>query len=255
MNGFSWKNIQNAIIKHSPELLMGFGVSGLCFSIIYSIKATLKAKEIMDNYKQVNNKDKLEAKEIIKCSWKPFLPVVISTAVSIPCLIFSNSIHTKRNAIVAAAYALSETALNEYKGVVKDVVGEQKEKLITEKLTQKEIKDTYQPNINSIIITGDGDSLFFEPLTSRYFKSNWNKILKSANRLNSIALSDAYGTVTLNDWFDEIGLDRTDLGNDLGWDLYNGTKGLIDISLNSSLTPDDIPCGAIYYINRPKLIQ
>ena len=255
MNSFSWKNIQNTIVKHSPELLMGFGISGLCFSIIYSVKATLKAKEVIDNYKQVENKDKLTAKEVIKCSWKPFLPVVISTVVSVPCLLFSNSIHTKRNAIMAAAYALSETALNEYKDTVKEVIGEQKEKMSTEKLSQKEIKDTYQPFTNQVILTGDGDSLFFEPLTSRYFKSNWNKILKSANRLNSIALSDAYGVISLNDWFDEIGLDRTDLGNDLGWNLEDGTRGLIDITLNSSITPDDIPCGAIYYINRPKLLN
>lgn len=255
MSNFSLKNIQNILVKHSPELLMGFGISGLCFSIIYSVKATLKAKENIDNYKKETNQDKLSTKEILKCSWKPFLPVAISTVAAIPCLICSNGIYAKRNAMAAAAYALSETALSEYRGTVKEVLGEQKEKNITEKVSSKQIEKTYDPSSNQIILTGDGDSLFFEPLTSRYFKSNWNKILKASNRLNTMAISDTYGTITLNDWFDEIGLERTDLGCELGWDLEDGVKGLIDISLNSSLTPDDLPCGAIYYINRPKMLR
>lgn len=253
MNNFSFKNIQNVLIKHSPELLMGFGISGLCFSIIYSVKATLKAKQNIDNYKEETKQDKLSFKEVIKCSWKPFIPVVISTAAAVPCLICSNGIYAKRNAMAAAAYALSETALNEYRGTVKDILGEQKEKAITEKVSSKEVNDTYENNKSQIILTGDGDSLFFEPLTSRYFKSNWNKILKAANRLNADALTNTFGSITLNDWFDEIGLDRTDLGSYMGWDLEHGMSDLIDISLNSSLTPDDIPCGAIYYNNRPRM--
>ena len=255
MSNFSIKNLQNLIVKYSPEILLSLGISGLCFSVIYSVKATLKSKEKIDEYKRQTKKEKITTKEIIKCSWKEFLPVIISTGVSVPCLIYSNSIYHKRNTIIAAACALSETALKEYQQTVKEVVGDQKEKVITEKLSQKEVKETYEPNKTQVILTGDGDSLFFEPLTSRYFKSNWNKVLRSANYLNSRALTDFYGAITLNDWFDELGLDRTDLGNELGWEISSGPNGLLDVSLNSSLTPDGVPCGSIYYTNRPIIIS
>ena len=67
----------------------------------------LKKKEL--------KKDKLTLKEVFKETWKLYLPVVISTAVSIPCIITGNRVSNKRNMALAAVYTISETALQEYR--------------------------------------------------------------------------------------------------------------------------------------------
>lgn len=244
-------NFKQFLVNHSPEILMSIGLSGLIFSIGYTIKATKDANDNIQRRKKELNVDKLDAKEIFLCSWKPFLPVALSTAIAIPCIICGNRVSSKKNATLAAAYALSETAIHEYQSKVKEVIGEKKEKDIREAISKEQIES--HPNTTQIILTNDGDSLFYEPITGRYFKSSWNKILKSANKLNSDALSD-FGLIKLNDWFYELGLDSTELGDILGWEVLNGPRDLIDIELNSSLTQDDTPCGAIYYLNRPKML-
>ena len=59
------------------------------------------------------------------------------------------------------------------------------------------------------------------------------------------------GQTTLNDWFQKIGLETTEIGETLGWNLMNNSSNLIDISISSHITKDNVPCGAIYYNRQP----
>ena len=59
--------------------------------------------------------------------------------------------------------------------------------------------------------------------------STWNNILKAANELNSEAISSMNGFTSLNDWFEKLGLETTDMGDEIGWDVTSGAKNIIDI--------------------------
>ena len=244
------KTIKPLLSKYEPEILMGMGISGMIFSTVWAIKATKKATRILDNKKVELNKEKLSAKEIFVEVWRLYLPVVVSSVISVPCIIAGNRVSNKRTAAIAAAYTLSETALQTYQDKTRELVGEKKEKDIHEAASKENVGKTYSGS--NVILTGDGDSLFFEPLSGRYFKSSWNKILKAANELNAEAVSGIFGEITLTDWFSKLGLNKTEVSGTTGWTLKDGVKGLIEIQIDSSLTPDDIPCGSIYYKNRPK---
>ena len=238
--------------KHEPEILTGLGLSGMIFSTIYTAKATIKAVDAI-NKKEIEEGRKLTKKEVFKTVWKYYIPSLLSTIGSSACIIGSTCISNKRSAALAAAYTISETALQEYQNKTLELVGEKKEKDIHEAVSKDVVEKTYTGT--NIILTGDGDSLFYEPLSGRYFKSNWNKILKAANELNANALNDFDGTITLTQWYSELGLDKTDISDEMGWSLERGVKGLISISIDSSLTPDDMPCGAIYYVTRPIMLE
>lgn len=243
------------MVKHEPELLTGLGITGLIFSTVWGIKATVSAVRAVDKKKKELKVDKLPVKETIKTTWKYYIPVAASVVVSIPCIICSNHIYSKKNAALAAAYTLSETALQQYQDKVTEIVGEKKAQEIHESISSDNVEKTYSSGKNNIVITGDGDSLFYEPLTDRYFKSNWNKIQKVANKLNIQAANDMSGYITLTEWFDELGLPPTDISDELGWSIErHGVGGLIDVTPDAHLTEDNVPCGAIYYINRPEHI-
>lgn len=240
--------------KHEPEILMAMGIGGMVFSIAWGIKATFKAARAIDNYKETYGKEKLSAKEVLKLTWKQYLPVVVSTAASIPCIIASNSVSNKRYAALATAYTVTETALQEYQDKVVEVVGDKKAKEIKESVSGDKIDQTYQGG-NQIIMTNNGTSLFYEPESGRYFMSTWNDISKAANELNARAIGDMSGVISLNDWFQKLGLDAVDMGDEVGWSIADGERNIIDISISSHVTKDNVPCGAIYYNCRPKAIR
>lgn len=242
--------IKPFVSKHEPEILMSMGIGGMIFSLAWGIKASFKAARAIDKYKETYGKDKLIAKETIKLTWKLYLPTVLSVAASIPCVIMSNKVSNKRYAAIATAYTISEAALQEYKDKTKEIIGEKKTKQIEESISDDRVTKTYSGG-NQVILTGNGDSLFYEPLSGRYFKSNWNDILKAANELNSEAITNMSGQTTLNDWFQKIGLETTEIGETLGWNLMNNSSNLIDISISSHVTKDNVPCGAIYYNRQP----
>lgn len=257
-----FKTIKPFMTKHQPEILMSMGIGGMIFSTIWGIKATNRAKDIITNAqdKEYNkayhdvNKDPyiLTNKDKIKLTWKLYIPVVVSMAVSIPCIVAGNRVSNKRNAALAAAYTLSETVLQEYQEKTREIVGEKKYNQIHEGVSQELVNKTHDSS--KVIMLGDGESLFFEPLSGRYFKSSWNKISKSANELNASAMGDMVGVTTLNDWFYILGLESTELGDELGWSTVDGSGGIIDISIDSVLTPENQPCGSIRYNTRPKKV-
>lgn len=247
-----FKSIKPFIVEHEPEILMSSGIAGMIFVTAWSIKATVKAVRLVDKRKCELNTDKLSAKETFKTVWKCYIPPVIGTIVSIPCIVASNRISSRRNAALVAAYTIAETSLQEYKDKTKEIVGPEKEKEIHEAISKDKAITAPAPAEN-VILSDNGDILFQEPITGRYFKSNWNKILKAANELNAAAISGS-DEITLSDWLLALGLSKTSVSDSLGWTVSDGKRGLLDISMDSCLTPDKIPCGVIYYNNDPKLL-
>ena len=50
--------------------------------------------------------------------------------------------------------------------------------------------------------------------------------------------------VSLNEFYDELGLDHTKLGDDLGWNLDDG---LIELNFSSQLAENETPCLVVDY--------
>lgn len=255
------RSIKPYIAKYEPELLMAMGISGMIFSTVWGIRSTIKASELIrKTQKEINdianeNKEpahQLTRQEKLKLVWKLYLPVAISMAVSVPCIIAGNRVSNGRNMALAAAYTLSETALQDYKEKTKEISGDKVYEKINESISKDKVQAMHQGS--KVTLIGDGDSLFFEPLSGRFFKSNWNRISKSANELNARALGNVTGVITIGEWYNILGLDSTALDDVLGWTIADGTKGIIDISIDSVLTPDDQPCGAIRYNTVPNKI-
>lgn len=243
------KTIKPFLVKHKPDILIYMGLSGLIGTMALLVNSTIKATKLVEARKIELNKEKLPAKEVFKTVWKCYIPPLVMTAVSIPCIIIGNRVSNKRNAALAAAYTISETALQEYQNKTKEIIGERKEQQIREAASKEIVGNSYKSG--ATIISGNGDNLFYDELSGRFFNSTWNKVLKAANELNAKAIGGS-DIVTLNDWYEAIGLEPVDLGEERGWSVYQkGAKGLISISLTSMLTEDNIPCAAIHYENRP----
>lgn len=234
--------------KHAPGILTGIGVAGMITTTIFAVKATPKALRLLEEKKNELETDKLTLKETVATTWKCYLPAAATCAVSTTCIIGASSVNARRNAVLTTAYKLSETAFHEYRENVVEAVGEKKERAIRERLSQKRL-DQNPVSKSEVVITERGNTLFCESTSKRYFKSDINYINKCVNTLNHRMISDMSGSISLNDFYYEIGLSSTSLGDILGWNVVDGT---IEIDLVPGKDDSGNPCLVIEYERPPK---
>ena len=232
--------------QHSPEFLIGIGIAGMTGAAVLAVKGTPKALELIEAKKREENKDKLTPIETVKVTWKCYMPAMVAGVSSAGCLILANSVHARRHAALATAYKLSESAFTEYREKVIETMGEKKEQNMQEKLDADRIERAADKN-KEVLITHTGKTLCLDPTSGRFFESDIDHIKKAENELNKNMIHDLYGYCTLNEFYDELGLPHTDVGDILGWNVHK----LIDIRIGSGLSPDGRPCIVIDHRNAP----
>jgi hypothetical protein len=244
--------------KHSPEILTALGITGLLGAMVMAVKATPKALALIDReVSERKGKDEgttriqdipktLPAKDVVALTWRCYVPSAVMSTVSIACLVGASAVNIKRNAALATAYTLSETALKEYKEKVVETIGEKREVQIRDEIAKDTI-DKYPVTRQEVIVTNKGNTLFLDSVTGRYFESDIEKLKKAVNELNRRMRDEMY--ISLNDYYYEIGLPSVSIGNDLGWNI---DRGYIDLEFSAQLTEDDRPCIVIGYGIAPR---
>ena len=236
------KSAGRVLTKYSPGILTGIGITGMIGATFMAVKATPKALYLIEAKKEESEVEELTPVETIKTCWKCYIPATLTTVVSAACLIGASTVSAKRNAALATAYSISEAALREYQEKVVEVVGEKKEKVVRDAVAKDQIERDPVTKSEVVIIDSNSNTLCYEPLSGRYFKSTIDKIKKAEIKLDRQMIQEMY--VSLNDFYWEIGLDETDLGDKMGWNL---SKGYMDLSFSSQLADDGTPCAVIVY--------
>lgn len=97
--------------------------------------------------------------------------------------------------------------------------------------------------VREVILTEKGgNTICYDVISGRYFKSDRDKISRVVNELNRRMRDEMY--ITLNDFYYELGLDGTKMGDMLGWNI---DKGYIELAFSSHLDANDTPCLVIDY--------
>ena len=243
------KGLTKGLKKHSPEILTGIGIAGMIGAVVMAVKATPKAVELLENKKDELNVEKLSPVETVKTTWKCYIPTAVTGILGAACIIGASSVNHKRNAALAAAYGLTETAFKEYKDKVVEVIGEKKEQTVKDEIAKDKLTANPVTEVEStaIVTTGYGDTLCYETLSGRYFYSDIEKIRAAENRANKTMLQFDY--ISLNEFYDELDLGHTGIGDSIGWGVAH--TGLINLNFSSQLTNNSTPCLVIGYDNIP----
>ena len=257
------KETQGLLARKSPEILTGLGVAGFITTTILAVKATPKALELIEEEKRkqnlkildeaeqsdndvCNHITHLKPTEVVKTCWKCYIPTVVIGVASTACIIGASSVSARRTAALATAYKLSETALAEYKDKVVETIGEKKEKAVRDAIDKDHI-DKNPVTKKEVIITKAGETLCYDSLSGRYFKSDIEQIKKAVNELNRRMMNDMY--ISLNEFYDELDLGHTAIGYEVGWNIDGG---LLEIDFSSQIADDGTPCIVVNYDVAPK---
>ena len=252
--------------KHSPEILTGMGIIGMVGTVVLSVEATPKALVLMEEKKREINHDileeakanghdvyqkvdKLKPIDVVKTTWRCYIPATVLGVASIGCLIGASSVNARRNAALVAAYTISETALKDYKSKVIETIGEKKTEKVESSVAQAKL-DSDPIEKKEIIITDKGDVTCYDVWSGRYFKSSMDELNRIVNELNKRMLDSYYGYISLNEFYEAVGLSATKVGNDLGWKL-DGGRNLIELNFDSQIATDGTPCLVVDFDTRP----
>ena len=252
-NGFVNKIVQASKV-HKPEILIATGIVGMVTTTVMAVGATPKAMELMEDKKSELGYTKLTKKEVVQSTWKVYVPSAILGTLSIGCIIAGTKSSLSRTAAISTAYAISENTIKTYQDKIVEVCGEEKAEEVRKEVTKARVKErpviVDNPESTFVTNTGDGQVLFYESLTGRYFRSSMNAIERAVNNMNKTMRSE--DCVTVNNFLNEIGLPSVDVGCLLGWTI---DKDDIDVTYESAIEVDGEPYVIVEYKNMPRPLR
>ena len=252
------RRTEKVLADNSPLILTSFGVAGVFTTAFLTGKASWNAAELLahekalreDEFKFRSHVDHMVKpepmtnREIVQLLWPEFVPAVGSGVFAAACIIASNRISTRRAAALATAYSLSEKAWEEYREKIKETLGATKEQKARDELQQERL-DRDPPRTNEIIVVGKGDVLFRDSYSGRYFESSLEDVKSAQNRLNHRVINDNYASLT--DFYDFIGLERTTVSDEVGWNVDK----LLEMDISTAQTDDGRPCFVVDFHTVP----
>lgn len=243
------KQSEKLLKKHSPEILTGLGLMTLASSVVLAVKATPKALWVIE-HEEIEKAHPLTTKEKVKVAGKLYIPAAAAFVAGSACIIGASSIHLHRNAALAAAASLTDATFKSYREVVSEKIGEEAEKDIHKEVAVKKMEE-HAPETKIINLPhGDDTTWCYDPLVDRYFWSTRNVIENAVNVFNRQMRYDM--RLSVNEWFDTLGLDHAVLADDLGWDI--DTNGYLELTYDSRLDKTGKPAMVLVYTNPPKYI-
>lgn len=258
-------NVTEFANKNSPSLLTGAGVAGVFVTAYMAYKAGPRAKEILDKYRETTDGIKKlyptdvqkdikrdETKKFVKEITPVVLPTIGMATATSAAIIGANSVSSKRIAVLSVAYSMSESALKEYQAKVTEMLDGKKVQKIKESIAQDKLEKAHvnSETAQDVIMTGNGDVLCMDAYSGRLFRSNAQKIGEAINHLSADLQTDMY--VSLNDFYDGLGIKQIPMGDDFGWNIDDLVHGQLDINITACLTDDKQPCLVVNYDVYPR---
>lgn len=247
-NAVSVKMARQLLIqkKHSPETLFAAGLFGMGATIVLSCRATLKVGDILDGHEatiaQIEStvanptldysaKDASTDRRTLTVQTgvhiaKLYAPAAITGILAVSALAGSHNILNSRNASIIAAYGALDKTFNDYRGRVRDSVGDEREREIYTDALPCEIEDE-KGKVKKVKKATMGGSMYAKLFDE--FNVNHNAAQPELNLL-FLKLQQKYanqllqsrGHVFLNEVYDSLGMERSSAGQIVGWVKGNG---------------------------------
>lgn len=240
------KTVEKFVKCNSPAIIAGMAAFGVIATAVSSFNAGIRATDIIVAHKLKikEAKNKSEENKIYKETAKKLVPTMVKPVIlgvtTICCTFGSLSASKRRIAALSAAYSLSETSLKDLEAKMNQVLGEKKTRELKDAVTKDKLKKDEPVNAKEVIVTGTGDVLCKDMYSGRYFYSNAEKIGQAINWASAEVRTVMY--VSLNEFYDQLRIDRIPLGDDIGWNVDDLQGGSLPITYTAILTEDAKPC-------------
>lgn len=243
------KPIVPKLKRASPTILTCLSAVGVVATAVLAVRATPKALQMIEEAEYKKRKDTddvLTPIETVQVAWKPYIPAAGVGLATIVCLFGANGLNKRQQASITGAYIFLDKAYREYKAKVKELYGEDGERQVRSEIA-KDKRD------QSIEEGSDGVLLFFDFFSGRYFNRSMEQVIDAEYQLNRKFVHNDY--VTLNEFYDLLGLDPVDFGDSLGWSIGAGENFYnyqwVDFEHELTTMDDGMECFILHMPNPP----
>jgi hypothetical protein len=248
------KQAERFTLDNAPSIMTGIGMVGTVITTYFTARATFQAHHEIDEecrrrfhtdpkFGDEGNED-ISTFDKIKLVWPLYIPAASTLVISLTAAACANRISTKRAVAMAAAYSLSEGRFAEYKSKVVEKFNPNKETEVRSEIAQDRVSDK-PPREGQIVMTGLGDTLFYDQPSDRYFTSDIEKVRRIQNDINQQVLH--VGCALLSDLYTCLQMNSTPYSEEVGWT----TDNLLDLKFSAVLTDQSKPCICIDYAVEP----
>ena len=233
--------------KNGSTILTCIGGVGVIATTVMAVKATPKAMRLIKAAEEEKG-EKLTRMETIKIVGPTYAPSTIAGIATIVSIFGANVLNKRSQAALMSAYALVDQTFRDYKTHVEEEYGEEANAHIREKIA----KDRYVEQKTEL---GGETKLFYDFYSERYFNSTMEKVLAAEFALNrQIILGEcAY----LNDFYQELGLPLTDIGDEVGWSRGHMCETYlqewVDFNHQDVIQEDGLECCIITFMQDPSV--
>jgi hypothetical protein len=231
--------IQQVAQNNSTSILTGVGVAGTISTAVLTGRASFRAaRRLGEESPYLTRKEKVEK------VWQFYIPPAGVGLVTVSAIVLANRVAGKEAAALAAAYAVSEKALTEYREQVIKKLGTDDE--IRDKVAEARMnKDPI--NSREVILAGTGQVLCYDILSGRYFQSSQEEIKAAENAVNFNIVN--YMHASLSEFYEEIGLPPNGMSDEMG---FNANRRCA-VRFSTQMSNDGRPCLAIDFLELPIL--
>lgn len=219
--------------RHSPVIMTGIGVAGVITTAYLAGVAAWKAQASLEDAPA-----DLSTTEKAKLTWQFYIPPVVTGTATIGAIAYASRLGAKRTAAAVSAYTITERAFAQYKDKVIEELGPHKEQVIRDDIARDLVS---KKDSSEVIVVGRGEVLCCEMHTRRYFMCDMEHLRRSMNEINAEINNQLY--VSLDEFYDLIGLSPTAHSSELGWD----SERLMELEFSTVMTEDGRPCLAFDY--------
>lgn len=246
----------------AATILTIIGGIGVVATAVAAVKATPRAVDIIRADSRVNHDGDpygYTKKEAIVSAWKCYIPAAAIGLTTIMCIFGANVFNKRQQASLTSAYALISSTYQEYKDKVRELYGEEAHEKVMTEIAKEKVKDV---KLTAGTLIGDccldfvedddePKRLFYDSFSDKYFESTINKVIQAEYHLNRNFSIGGY--VTLNDFYEFLGLEETDLGDTIGWSIDCITDDLnwIDFDHYKTVLDDGLECYVIDMMYHP----
>lgn len=238
-----------------PYILGGFGCVGVMATTIMAIQSTPKALELLEDAEKEKGED-LSKWETVKTAGPVYLPAVITGIATIGCIAGAVILSERQQASLISAYGLLNESYMKYQRKVIENFGEETHTDILKAIAE-ETKPVNITADNYFGISNQGmaedfsePKLFYEEFSGRYFEAPLEQVLLAEYHVNrNMALG---ALILLNDFYEFLGLERTDYGGEVGW-YINDDYFWIDFNHRKVVMDDGLECYIIESVFPPDM--
>lgn len=246
-------NLKSYFLRSSPVILTLMGTAGVIATAAMAAKETPKALKVLDAAKKEKG-EALTKMEIVRIAGPVYIPTVLTGLSTVACIWGANILSRKNQASLMSAYALLGKSYKKYREAAGRVYGEDADSKIKAEMA----KDTYITADGWSLYSPDLDTenekmLFYDFYSQRYFTSTAAAVINAQYHLNRNLILK--GVVWLNDYYEFLGIDLTEQGDTVGWNmedfLDDGIQWL-DFENEYTVLEDGLKCCIISFAFDPK---